>query len=90
MNTERGGEIGRCRASVLPAICIRTWNEFMRKRGLNDEATETLNRRKGKRLSDRDDIRTMFEPILTGTREGLCEKRDAAGVRTVPLSKIPG
>ena len=39
-------------------------NEFMRKRGWNDEATETLNRRKRESgLSDRDDIRTMFDYI---------------------------
>ena len=55
------------------------WNEFMRKRGWNDKATETLNRRKRESgLSDRDDIRTMFAQcltILTRTREGLCEKQ---------------
>ena len=43
---------------------IFIWNEFMRKRGWNDEATETLNRRKRESgLWDRDDIRTMFDYI---------------------------
>ena len=36
----------------------------MRKRGWNDEATETLDTRKTESgLSDRDDIRTMFDYI---------------------------
>ena len=40
------------------------WNEFMRKRGWNDEATKNLNRTKRESgLSDRDDIRTMFDYI---------------------------
>ena len=43
---------------------IVVWNEFMRKRGWNDEATEILNRRKRESgLWDRDDIRTMFDFI---------------------------
>ena len=43
---------------------IFIWNEFMRKRGWNDEGTETLNRRKRESgLWDRDDIRTMFDYI---------------------------
>jgi hypothetical protein len=43
---------------------ILVWNEFMRKRGWNDEATETLDRRKTESgLSDREDIRTMFDYI---------------------------
>ena len=43
---------------------IAIWNEFMRKRGWNDEASETLNRRKRESgLWDRDDIRTMFDYI---------------------------
>lgn len=43
---------------------IVIWNEFMRKRGWNDEATEILNRRKRESgLWDRDDIRTMFDYI---------------------------
>ena len=51
------------------------WNEFMHKRGWNDEAIEILNRRKREsRLSDRDDIRTVFHYI--DADEGrLCEKR---------------
>jgi Domain of unknown function (DUF5069) len=43
---------------------IFVWNEFMRKRGWNDEATEILNRRKRESgLWDRDDIHTMFDYI---------------------------
>ena len=43
---------------------IVIWNEFMRKRGWNDEATEILNRRKRESgVWDRDDIRTMFDYI---------------------------
>ena len=43
---------------------VLVWNEFMRKRGWNDEATETLDTRKTESgLSDRDDIRTMFDYI---------------------------
>ena len=38
------------------------WNEFMRKRGWNDKATKNLNRTKRESgLSDRDNIRTMFD-----------------------------
>jgi hypothetical protein len=43
---------------------IFLWNEFMRKRGWNDEATETLERRKRESgLSERSDIQTMFDYI---------------------------
>ena len=43
---------------------VLVWNEFMRKRGWNDDATETLDTRKTESgLSDRDDIRTMFDYI---------------------------
>jgi gluconokinase len=43
---------------------IEIWNEFMRKRGWNDEGTATLKRRllEGG-CQDRDDIQTMFEYI---------------------------
>jgi hypothetical protein len=42
---------------------IRIWNEFMRKRWI-DEPTETVNRRKRESgLSNRDDIQTMFDCI---------------------------
>ena len=64
--------------------------ELMRRRGWNDEATETFNRRRGKAASRIAMISARCLTILTRTREGLCQKRDAAGVRTVPLSKIPG
>ena len=43
---------------------IFIWNEFMRKRGWNDDGTESLNRRKRESgLWDRDDIQTMFDYI---------------------------
>lgn len=43
---------------------IYVWNEFMRKRGWDDEVSETLARRKRESgLADRADIRTMFEFI---------------------------
>jgi gluconokinase len=43
---------------------IAIWNEFMRKRGWNDEVTETLDRRKREsNLSQREDIQTMFDYI---------------------------
>jgi gluconokinase len=43
---------------------IAIWNEFMRKRGWNDDVTETLDRRKREsNLSQREDIQTMFDYI---------------------------
>jgi len=43
---------------------IEIWDEFMRKRGWNDEGTETLVRRKKESgLESRDDIQTMFDYI---------------------------
>jgi gluconokinase len=43
---------------------IEIWNEFMSKRGWNDEATEILLRRKKESgFEARDEIRTMFEYI---------------------------
>jgi hypothetical protein len=40
------------------------WNEFMRKRGWNDEVSETLKRRKADAgMSDRADIQTAFQFI---------------------------
>ncbi len=43
---------------------IEIWNEFMRKRGWNDEATPTLHRRlREGGFEDRTDIQTMFEYI---------------------------
>jgi Domain of unknown function (DUF5069) len=43
---------------------IFVWNEFMRKRGWNDDATELLARRKKESgLADRDDIQTTFDYI---------------------------
>ncbi len=43
---------------------IEIWNDFMRKRGWNDAATERLIMRKGEsNIPDRDDIQTMFDYI---------------------------
>ena len=43
---------------------IYVWNEFMRKRAWNDEATETLIRRKKESgFSEREEIQTMFQYI---------------------------
>ncbi len=43
---------------------IYVWNEFMRKRGWNDEVSEILDRRKREaRMSDRLDIQTSFQFI---------------------------
>jgi Domain of unknown function (DUF5069) len=40
---------------------IYVWNEFMRKRGWNDEISETLKRRKKEAgMADRSEIETMF------------------------------
>lgn len=43
---------------------IYVWNEFMRKRGWNDEISETLTRRKEEAgMAGRSEIRTMFNFI---------------------------
>ncbi len=43
---------------------VYVWNEFMRKRGWNDEVSETLERRKKDAgMSDRSDIETAFQFI---------------------------
>jgi Domain of unknown function (DUF5069) len=43
---------------------IFVWNEFMRKRGWNDEVSEILRRRKAEAgVSDRSDIQTAFQFI---------------------------
>jgi gluconokinase len=43
---------------------VMVWNEFMRKRGWNDEASERLAMRKGESgISARDDIQTFFDYI---------------------------
>ena len=43
---------------------IEIWNDFMRKRGWNDEATERLEMRKRENgIMDRDDIQTLFDYI---------------------------
>jgi gluconokinase len=41
---------------------VYIWNEFMRKRGWNDEVSEILKQRKAEaRMSDRSDIETSFQ-----------------------------
>jgi gluconokinase len=43
---------------------IEIWNEFMRKRGWNDEMSERLAQRKRESsIPDRDDIQTFFDYI---------------------------
>jgi gluconokinase len=43
---------------------VYVWNEFMRKRGWNDEVSEILHRRKKEAgMMDRSDIQTVFEFI---------------------------
>ena len=43
---------------------LYVWNEFMRKRGWNDEVSETLKRRKSEAgMTDRIDIQTAFQFI---------------------------
>ena len=43
---------------------VYVWNEFMRKRGWNDEVSEILKRRKAEAgMSDRSDIETSFQFI---------------------------
>jgi gluconokinase len=43
---------------------IYVWNEFMRKRGWNDEVSEILKRRKAEaEMTDRTDIQTAFQFI---------------------------
>jgi hypothetical protein len=45
---------------------LYVWNEFMRKRGWNDEVSETLKRRKAEAgMTDRADIQTAFQFIDT-------------------------
>ena len=54
---------------------IHVWNEFMRKRGWNDELSETLTRRKAEAgMAGRSDIRTMFDFI--DADEGRSAKDD--------------
>jgi gluconokinase len=51
------------------------WNEFMRKRGWNDEVSETVKRRKQEAgMSDRSDIKTAFQFI--DADEGRLPKPD--------------
>lgn len=55
---------------------IYVWNEFMRKRGWNDEVSQILERRKREAgISDRLDIQTAFQFI--DADEGRLPKSDA-------------
>jgi hypothetical protein len=54
---------------------IHVWNEYMRKRGWDDELSETLTRRKKDAgMADRSEIKTMFNFI--DADEGRFSKRD--------------
>jgi len=54
---------------------IYVWNEFMRKRGWNDEVSQILERRKREAgMSDRSDIQTAFQFI--DADEGRLPKSD--------------
>ena len=54
---------------------IYVWNEFMRKRGWNDEVSQILERRKRETgMSDRSDIQTAFQFI--DADEGRLPKTD--------------
>jgi hypothetical protein len=56
-------------------VDIYVWNEFMRKRGWNDEVSQILERRKKEAgMSDRSDIQTAFQFI--DADEGRLPKSD--------------
>lgn len=56
------------------ALEIKIWNDFLRKRGWNDDATERLvMRKKESGFTGRDDIQTLFDYI------DLDEERDPRG-----------
>ncbi len=58
---------------------IAVWNEFMRKRGWNDEITEFLVRRKKEAgMAGRSEIRTMFEFIDVDEGRPLPDARGTA------------
>ncbi len=55
---------------------IHVWNTFMLKRGWNDEISETLARRKAEAgMSERTDIRTMFDFIDADEGRALADSR---------------
>lgn len=61
---------------------VHVWNEFMRKRGWNDEITEFLTRRKKEAgMAGRSEIKTMFEFIDVDEGRSL---PDALGVERKP------
>lgn len=56
---------------------IHVWNTFMRKRGWNDEISETLTRRKKEAgMAARSEIRTMFEFIDADEGRPLPDSRN--------------
>ena len=55
---------------------IHIWNPFLRKRGWNDEVSETLERRKREAgMADRSDICTMFDFIDADEGRPLADSR---------------
>lgn len=57
---------------------VFVWNEFMRKRAWNDDATETLIRRKKEAgMAGRSEIRTMFEFIDADEGRPLADARSS-------------
>jgi hypothetical protein len=66
---------------------IPVWNEYMRKRGWNDEIAEALTRRKKEAgMAGRSEIRTMFEFIDVDEGRSL---PDALGVERKPMPASP-
>lgn len=56
---------------------IHVWNTYMRKRGWNDEVSETLERRKREAgMADRSDICTMFDFIDADEGRPLADSRN--------------
>jgi gluconokinase len=62
---------------------VYVWNEFMRKRGWNDELSETLDRRKKEAgMAGRSEIKTMFDFIDADEGRSVTGKqRQAIGAR---------
>ena len=64
---------------------IHVWNEFMRKRGWNDEITEFLVRRKKEAaMAGRSEIRTMFEFIDADEGRPLPDARKGTADAAAP------
>lgn len=68
---------------------IHMWNEFMRKRGWNDELTETLHDQKKKRaMLSRSEIQTMFQ-FMDADSGRLMNDNHTKTVRTRNRTAIP-